>query len=344
MSFLILIPQCKNGTGSDSDNMDTTSHNFTWQIEMFGKYPSYLNDVSIVDENNILAVGEVFTDSGIYNLAKWNGENWHLVDIDLKQPVHGILSLDSDQIWAASGILHFWNGIFWKKYHLWRMNVLSDSDGSLNAIWAQDSSNVFFIGEKGTIVFYNGSRFNKMSSQTNIRLRRIFGNKSGNIYISGYDENGQGVVLEYDNNAWKTKFVTMGLPNPQTNDIGIVSAVWCTENYAYFTSLSGLVKIDLSSNKETIINEYRQIVSPFAEHDIEGQSDNDFIIIGNRGKLVHWNGISWSYQNSIYDEYPNHIISVTGADYNKEVIAFVGFYNEGQKCFIVIGKHSELKE
>ncbi|MFQ6605929.1 MAG: hypothetical protein ACE5D8_10345, partial [Fidelibacterota bacterium] len=44
--------------------MDTTSHNFTWEIDTLGNYGSYLNDVAIIDENNIWVVGNIETDSG----------------------------------------------------------------------------------------------------------------------------------------------------------------------------------------------------------------------------------------------------------------------------------------
>ncbi len=39
--------------------MDTTSHNFTWQTFTFDKHSSsVLNEVAIIDENNIWAVGK----------------------------------------------------------------------------------------------------------------------------------------------------------------------------------------------------------------------------------------------------------------------------------------------
>jgi hypothetical protein len=41
--------------------MDTTSHNFTWQTFTFGGAGgSYLNDVAIINDNNIWAVGNIF--------------------------------------------------------------------------------------------------------------------------------------------------------------------------------------------------------------------------------------------------------------------------------------------
>jgi len=36
--------------------LDTTSHNFSWDIDTLGLYGSYLNDVAIVDENDIWVV------------------------------------------------------------------------------------------------------------------------------------------------------------------------------------------------------------------------------------------------------------------------------------------------
>ncbi|NOZ75676.1 MAG: hypothetical protein GXO90_09970, partial [FCB group bacterium] len=72
--------------------LDTTSHNFVWEIDTLGSYGSYLNDVAIVparppgegaggDENNIWVVGNIETDSGEYNAARWNGTDWELMGI-----------------------------------------------------------------------------------------------------------------------------------------------------------------------------------------------------------------------------------------------------------------------
>ena len=49
--------------------LDTTSHDFTWTIDTLGDYGSYFNDVAIIDENNIWAVGMIKTDSADYNAA-----------------------------------------------------------------------------------------------------------------------------------------------------------------------------------------------------------------------------------------------------------------------------------
>ncbi len=319
-------------------NNDTTSHNFTWRIDTIGTYLSYFNDVAIFDENIIYAVGEINTDSGTYNLAIWNGNKWNLQDIDLKQPVNGIFNFSMNNIWAASGVLHFWNGNIWTKYHLWNMNVLNDSDGSLTSIWGNTISNIYFTGNLGTIVHYDGSSFQKMESGTDIRLRRISGNDRGNVFITGYELNGEGIALEISDGLVKEIFYSSGLPNIPQKNYGRFLSLWCGDHNVYFITTSGLLKVDLKTRKEILSIEYEKTY-PFASHDIEGQAENDIIIISNRGKVVHWNGKSWSLQNEIYEQYPDHILTVNGADYNSETVVFVGYFNGGQKAFIATGKH-----
>ena len=57
--------------------LNTTSHNFTWQTFTFGGIggSSVLNDVAIIDENNIWAVGAIYADTTgqAYNAVHWNG-------------------------------------------------------------------------------------------------------------------------------------------------------------------------------------------------------------------------------------------------------------------------------
>ena len=67
--------------------LDTTNNNFTWQTYTFGD-PTIssctLNDVAIIDENNIWAVGEFYerdstgqADTDPYSIAQWDGTKWN---------------------------------------------------------------------------------------------------------------------------------------------------------------------------------------------------------------------------------------------------------------------------
>jgi len=83
--------------------MDTTSHNFTWEIDTLGNYGSYLNDVAIVAENNIWVVGYITTDTATYNAAHWNGSEWELILIDRIVDCDGVYAFNNNEIWFSDG-------------------------------------------------------------------------------------------------------------------------------------------------------------------------------------------------------------------------------------------------
>ena len=62
------------------DKPDTTSHNFTFTTYTFGGTggSSYFKDVAIINDSDIWAVGEIYSDSSMYNAVHWNGKNWEL--------------------------------------------------------------------------------------------------------------------------------------------------------------------------------------------------------------------------------------------------------------------------
>jgi hypothetical protein len=71
-----------------------TSSNFNWQVFSFGN-PNYgnsvLRDVSIINENYIWVVGEVYqldslgqTDTQVYGAGYWNGSEWKFMKVPLR--------------------------------------------------------------------------------------------------------------------------------------------------------------------------------------------------------------------------------------------------------------------
>ena len=82
--------------------LDTSSHDFQWEvIEFPSPYGSgVLYDVAVIDENDIWAVGEIYSDSAQpslpYNAVHWDGSQWELRrifynDNRIISPIRGIL-------------------------------------------------------------------------------------------------------------------------------------------------------------------------------------------------------------------------------------------------------------
>ncbi|MCF7797977.1 MAG: hypothetical protein K9N11_08505, partial [Lentisphaeria bacterium] len=156
--------------------LDTTSHDFTWSIDTLGNYGSYFNDVAIIDENNIWAVGDIETDSGRFNLAKWDGERWNLNLFGVPGVTgDGIFAFSEDNVWITTGIIYHWNHGTWERYHLWDMGVLNLDDGGVSSVWGSSPEDVWFVGNGGSIVHYDGSGFTRLESGTDINLKDIYG-------------------------------------------------------------------------------------------------------------------------------------------------------------------------
>jgi hypothetical protein len=342
ITLIIINNSCsENSTGTGKNGIDTTSHNFTWRIDTLGKYPSFFHDVTVIDQNNIWAVGEITTDSGTYGGAHWNGTKWKLQKFarDGNPSVSPIKSIQSvngtnTNMWIVTGSIYLWDG-----KNLNRKWLVPSFGKGVEQIWKVSDDDIYFVGGSGTIVHYDGKTFKEVQTNTNIRLQRISGNSKGNVFVTGYEQNGDAIALEIVDGNVKELYHSEGPSNVPQGNYGKFLSVWAGSDNVYFLTNAGLLTLNIKTRKKILSNSY-EITYPFAKHDIEGQSENDLVIISGRGKVVHWNGSSWALQNEIYDQYPNQTLTTYGADYNLETVAYVGPYQFGNKAFIVIGKHN----
>ena len=297
--------------------MDTTSHNFTWEVFEFGEHSnSILRDVAIIDENNIWAVGEIYlkdstgaNDSKLYNAVHWNGSQWEISRITVNYndrfitPVmYGIYAFSEDEIWTTSGIPTRWNGEEWVQYHLFDMGILSQNDGILTKIWGSSSNDLYFVGSLGTITHYNGTSWSKIESGTEVDLRDVWGDGS-KVFITGMDDsNGNTVLLSLNNSTLQTLY-DYNVLSPNQGDLeGFVRGVWFNEfPYFYLLTSSHVTRI-----RKDNMEEQKRIyeVSPGftgGYHHIRGSGINDLMIVGNRNHIAHYNGRSWREYTEIFD-------------------------------------------
>ena len=123
--------------------LDTTSHNFTWQSWTFGEHSSsVLNDVAIIDENNIWAVGEIYMNDSLgqpdphpYGLAHWDGSEWNLMKVpyhDFNQsvkhpgPLFAIAVIEGEIYVVSYANLLKWNGNDWEEKAFFMVQIPFD--------------------------------------------------------------------------------------------------------------------------------------------------------------------------------------------------------------------------
>ncbi|NWG28280.1 MAG: glucosyl transferase, partial [Ignavibacteriaceae bacterium] len=164
--------------------MDTTSHNFTFEMLTFGTIgSSTLYDVAIINENNIWAVGEILiadtSQNGYttYNAVHWDGIQWELMRIpflfqgdSFYSPIYAVFAFGANDIWFGIGNLIHWDGT---KY--WSIGISSVFPSLVNKIWGSSSSDLYVVGNNGNIVHYNGTRWSRIESGTELNINDIWG-------------------------------------------------------------------------------------------------------------------------------------------------------------------------
>ncbi len=340
--------------------MDTTSHSFTWEFDTLGIYPSYLNDVAVINENNIWVVGEIKTDEPDtvhnlpytkYNAAHWDGSEWEFELIGVSGVIgNGIYYFAENDIWVATGIIYHWNGDEWERYHLWDMDVLGANDGGVTEIWGTSPTNIYFTGRKGSIVHYDGTNFSRMESGTDTPIIDIWGTDENHIWATAYTnsvddthpEGYESVTLFYDGTSWEKLYVHPDGYWPDVTDSisGGMTSVWAFEDTVYICSASGIWAKPFNGNAGVLHRP--DFVSWAYLKSIRGNNYNDIYISTKFSQIYHFNGISWKKIETYSDEHPGGaLLAYGGLDVKGDMVAVAGVFYQGIKAFIMRGYRME---
>ena len=204
----------ERGTSLVVTTMDTTSHDFTWDVTTLGDgNSSVLYDVAIVNDTCVYAVGEIYKKDSTgqfeypnYALASWNGIEWKLMAIQ-SQPgptgyrsdlaPKGIVAFSRNDIWLTAGGVHHFNGeyvdrSYWINYFPGNPNPIWQSGQYANRLWGTSSSNLYVAGTNGALAHYNGSSWKKIESGTTTNINDAWGvqnplNRKEEVYCAVTD-------------------------------------------------------------------------------------------------------------------------------------------------------------
>ena len=318
-----------------TQTMDTTSHNFTWQTFEFGQNSSsILYDVAIINENNIWAVGEIYMNDSLgnpdpisYNAVHWNGQSWELKRIYYfgacsavtYPPLTAIWAFDASNIVVSNGGSMGWfNG---STINLdCRVNLLLT--GAINKMWGSSSNDLYAVGNNGNIAHYNGSSWVKIESGTTTNINDawgVFENGTSTVYCpvsSVFNPPQDKKILKITND--KVDSISWN------RDIGLNSAWTNNENFLYVCGEGVYV------NKFGNWNEI--VLQPVGTNSIRGNGINDIFIDGDYGFIAHFNGKSWHIYNN------NYLKGYSRLSFNGDIVAIAGNYQG--KAIIEIGRRN----
>jgi hypothetical protein len=315
--------------------LDTTSHNFTWQTFTFGGQAGScaLWDVSIVNENCILAVGEIYLldslgqpDPILYNLLNWDGESWTIERVPyyfegqtIYNAIKAIFSFDSVNICFGGNGVVCWNG---SQYNPIPIPTSIWGPYQINKAWGISNNDFYIVGDGGNIAHYLNGRWSKIESGTSSIINDIWGaNSSLNeliLYcpVSSFFVPGDKKILKIkggkvDSVEWD-------------RDTRLYSA-WTNDNNFLYVCGEGVYV-----NK---FGKWDQIDLPeVGTNSIRGNNINDIFVIGDYGFKAHFNGIRWLVLSTFNDK------GYSKVDIKGDIVAICGNYNG--RALIEIGRRN----
>ncbi|MBA4312182.1 MAG: hypothetical protein C0417_06090 [Chlorobiaceae bacterium] len=335
--------------------MDTTSHNFTWQIDTLGDgNSSILRDVAMINDTLAYAVGEIYHSDSLnsqspFGLAIWNGKKWTLKRLyfncrlfwpdcvpagDWLTTGKSVFSTGQDNIWiAASSVKHF-DGKQWYEY-------AGNGAGSANKIWGSSPTNMYFVGSSGLIVHYDGSRWERIESGTDVNFTDVWGSPDGKVvWACGYFNNKRGTcLLRCMDNTWEVAYDGTPTEFSLLHDTlsGALTSVYTpSSRYIYVCSHFGLYRASANTRGEAKRYSFTSSGFPGFPRGMRGSGINDITIAGDYTMIARWNGITWRY----YEELRNSKIHFNAVAQKRNLVVAVGvltdpIHGKGVAC---IGK------
>jgi len=243
----------------------TTMPNVPTREDLLGIWPAGPNAVFAVGDNVLLR----------YDGTQWTTMSPPSILGPLPFTMRDVWGTSANNVYAVGTHLFHYDGTRWQ---------LETTAYTASAIWGSGPSDIFTVGNQGTISHYNGSTWTPMPSNTLANLFDVWGSGPNDVYAVGTEWNtGDGVITHYDGHQWNVVFTT--------EDNGFV-AVWGTgptDVYAlgdwgevYHYDGTRWQKIDK--------------IWPLRPHGLWGAADGTLFTVGANGAIYGYRGGVWSPQ------------------------------------------------
>jgi hypothetical protein len=348
---VFLIDQGKKvyGTnGIDITTMDTTSHEFSWEVISYGNLAtSVFTDAWIVNENEIWAFGDIFDsrlppdtiNGNVYTPisgAKWDGTSWQLFRIYGRLgsaispiPIRGAWRLSKNSFWFAIGSVEHWNGS-----GIAELSFLKDlaTEYLICRIWASLDSSVYAVGTGGYLVRYDGKQWYQYDTGFKEEISDIWGvndeitgeklvvcTVNGMWTASSYD-----AILKIEDND----FSEIPLPQNSYYERKFPNSVWFKNSNKIYISGGGVFCRNINGTWKE--EKYFTTNDFYYQYRIRGSDYNNIFVAQEFGRISHFNGVSWKTYNVLNDG------SFYGISIYQNMVVAVGL--DGQNANIVVGR------
>ena len=315
--------------------LSPTGNSFSWTKHYLGSTNinySYVNDIAIISENDIWAVGLfVLPDTNLagysdYNAVHWDGTGWEYKKLWYRVPgnylavpeITGILAFPGKDIMMFSSF-----GVIW--YDGLKQNRFEVLPLSTSAVWGTDFTNIYAGGYNGKIYHYNGTVWTPIETGTDLYVNNIYGDY--NKRTKSYEI--LAVFAEYSLGFTSKIFKIEGKKATEISKQGISDFVlrgWLYPGKKYFAVGDGIYFKDMN-DPEWGKEEDPNLITIYC---IKGTSLNDIFAGSTYDRLFHFNGIEWKKlfpenPNSSYGKIKikNNIVVAAGSDANQGLVTIL---------------------
>ena len=321
-------------------NKDSLAHAFVW-MEYIDKIPgeASITGCWVFGQNDIYIVGN----------SLWHFDGTSFIIVPVYDRTHNNVPMNPGL--NGNNIFAFSKTDFWMVYGGLAYHTLDGKyfdyllpggqSGSVNSCWGTSSNNMFFVGNRGLIYHYNGTKFDSMNSNTNKDLTSVWGTSNNNVWASGFNSStGETVILHYDGTSWSIDNLS--------NDAGAKSsgldAVWtCDSSGHSFVATSGATvyrKTDNGAwrNDAGLIPNALGGGTFVGLYLLRGNTPSDIMAAGSWGWVGHWNGKTWKKYDTLYD-YNNSDYTAGALSVNGNTACVVG--TKGGASWVAIGQRKQ---
>jgi len=246
------------------------------------------------------AIGIISSDSNSYIIG-WNDDTNGATEV-FSQRVDG----EGNCLWPPNGVMISGGGNMCADSRIapdgeggaifaWEQ-IPASGDAGLNGIWGFSASDIYSVGDMGTILHYDGIDWSTMESGTTEDLFDVWGIADHKIYAVG----AAGTILEYDGSAWSpmTSGVTTdmhGIWGSSQSDIFAVGSLSTILHY------NGIAWNDMGYT--TTNGAYLYAVHGNASDYAYAARYHNLLGIERYGGVIHFDGSQW---HCVYCSYGDH--------------------------------------
>ncbi|MCP4107814.1 MAG: hypothetical protein GY749_20105 [Desulfobacteraceae bacterium] len=176
--------------------------------------------------------------------------------------------------------------------------MASNSYNYLRSVWGRSGNNVFAVGENGTILHYNGTDWTRMTSTTSDDLEGVWGSSGNDVFAVSK----QGSIFHYNGNTWTQM--------PQSTLCPLYD-IWGTPSDNVFAAGG-------TWNSFVILryNGSAWAQMPVSTSDVPyslwGTSENNVFAVGNSGAILHYGGREWQKMETVSSDYLRSVWGTSG--------------------------------